>query len=57
VGMALLCLWQGSQCLWAKPCGTHAHLNSGFAHSIEGVTTCLGWWAFVDQVTQDRCSG
>jgi hypothetical protein len=55
--MLLLCLWQGSQCLWAKPCGTHAHLNSGFAHPIKGVTTCLGWWAFVDQVTQDRCSG
>jgi hypothetical protein len=50
-------LWKYAQRLWAKSCGTHAHLDSGFAHSIEGVTTCLGWRTFVDQVTQDRCSG
>jgi hypothetical protein len=43
--------------LGSKARSAHAHLNGCFAHPVESITTCLCWWALVDQVTQDRCRG
>jgi hypothetical protein len=34
----------------AKTCSGHAHLDSGLAHSLEGVSTCFGGRTLLHQI-------
>ena len=36
--------------LRSKAGGRNAHLDSGFAHALKGVTAGFGRWAFVDEI-------
>lgn len=43
--------------LRAEACGGLAHGDGCFAHAVEGVSAGFRWWAFFDQICENRCTG
>jgi hypothetical protein len=43
--------------LGAESGGGQAHLNSGFAHTLECITTSFRWGTLVHQIAEDGCRG